>query len=167
MKSINKSYVEKFYMNGKSSITEVKHRIPALVQNDGEMIGFRFYNQEFMVDGESVVCAGKKYNFSERFYFGKRLTLSEVKEKFGNDPNKQIFIANAETNGNDAFCFTQVGYLIVLEEGDQIYDEYYANQKSYMEQAIKGISGETMSYEDFLIRNYFQENEDVSVKRKV
>lgn len=168
----NKSYVEKFYINGKSSIEEVKYRLPELIKNDGEMIGFRFFNQEFLINGKSR-HALKKYNFSEYFYFGKRLNLSEVKEQFGNNKDYEIFISNMENNGYDSFCYTQVGILVVLEDGDQIYDEYYENKKQYMNEVIKSLGEKGISYEDFLLENGYvdkdffnQEESSILIQKK-
>lgn len=55
MEKVKKSYVEKIYRGvlfSESSISEVEERDPMKIENDGEMQGFRFYDKEFVVDGE-------------------------------------------------------------------------------------------------------------------
>ena len=55
MEKITKTYVEKIYRGllfSESSIKEVAERNPMQVENDGKMQGFRFYDKEYVVDGE-------------------------------------------------------------------------------------------------------------------
>ena len=58
MEKVTKSYVEKIYRGilfSESSISEVEERDPMQVANDGKMEGFRFYDKEFVVDGDKVM----------------------------------------------------------------------------------------------------------------
>lgn len=42
-------------MFSESSIKEVAERNPMQVENDGKMQGFRFYDKEYVVDGEKLM----------------------------------------------------------------------------------------------------------------
>lgn len=58
MEKITKTYVEKIYRGllfSESSIKEVAERNPMQVENDGKMQGFRFYDKEYVVDGEKLM----------------------------------------------------------------------------------------------------------------
>ena len=97
MEKVTKSYVEKIYRGilfSESSISEVEERDPMQVANDGKMEGFRFYDKEFVVDGDKSYDGDKsnfpnwiyyiermsfKSNISNWIYFGKRMSLEEVK----------------------------------------------------------------------------------------
>lgn len=85
MEKVTKSYVEKIYRGilfSEPSISEVEERDPMQVANDGKMQGFRFYDKEFVVDGDKSYD-GDKSNFSNWIYFGKRMSLEEVKAQYG------------------------------------------------------------------------------------
>lgn len=127
MEKVTKSYVEKIYMGilfSKSSVSEVTERDPMQVVNDGTMQGFRFYDKDFVLDGEKIYD-GEKSNFSNWIYFGKRMSLEEVKSQFGHGPNNyRILISILENNNYKYVCHTQVGgYFLPMEEGDMTYDE--------------------------------------------
>ena len=70
MEKVTKSYVEKIYRGilfSEPSISEVEERDPMQVANDGKMQGFRFYDKEFVVDGDKSYD-GDKSNFSTWVY---------------------------------------------------------------------------------------------------
>lgn len=128
MKKITKTYVEKIYRGllfSESSIKEVTERNPMQIENDGKMQGFRFYDKEYVVDGEKTYD-GEKSNYSRWIYFGKRYSLDEIKAKYGNNPDYRILISNMECNGYNYVCHTQAGSFLPMEEGDMTFAEYIA-----------------------------------------
>ena len=131
MEKVKKSYVEKIYRGilfSESSISEVEERDPMKVENDGSMQGFRFYDKEFVVDGEKSYD-GEKSNYSNWIYYGKRLSLDEVKTQYGNNPNYRILISNMEGNGYQYVCHTQAGSFLPMQEGDMTFDELVAQKE--------------------------------------
>ena len=84
MKKIKKSFVEKIYKGlifNDTLVDEVQKRDPMLIKNDGKMVGFRFFDQELIVDGDNIY-KGNKSNYSDIVYFGKRYTKDEILNKY-------------------------------------------------------------------------------------
>lgn len=153
MKKITKTYVEKIYRGllfSESSIKEVTERNPMQIENDGKMQGFRFYDKEYVVDGEKTYD-GEKSNYSRWIYFGKRYSLDEIKAKYGNNPDYRILISNMECNGYNYVCHTQAGSFLPMEEGDMTFAEYIAKHSKEknairMFENLKKHIGERISY---------------------
>lgn len=126
MEKITKTYVEKIYRGilfSESSIQEVTERDPMKIENDGKMQGFRFYDVEYVVDGDKTY-EGETVNYSGWIFFGKRYSLDEIKTKYGNKPDYRILISNMECNGHNYVCHTQAGSFLPMEEGDITFIEY-------------------------------------------
>ncbi len=155
MEKVTKSYVEKIYRGilfSESSISEVEERDPMQVANDGKMQGFRFYDKEFVVDGDKSYD-GDKSNFSNWIYFGKRMSLEEVKAQYGNNSSYSILISNMENNNYQYVCHTQAGSFLPMEEGDMTFDELVAAKEQDKEVQAKAMFdklrehiGEDVSY---------------------
>lgn len=155
MEKVTKSYVEKIYRGilfSEPSIAEVEERDPMQVANDGKMQGFRFYDKEFVVDGEKSYD-GDKSNYSNWIYFGKRMSLEEVKAQYGNDSSYSILISNMENNNYQYVCHTQAGSFLPMEEGDMTFDELIAAKEQDKEAQAKAMFdklrehiGEDVSY---------------------
>ena len=155
MKKVTKSYVEKIYRGllfSEPSITKVEERDPMKVENDGKMQGFRFYDKEFVVDGDKSYD-GEKSNFSNWIYFGKRMSLEEVKSQYGKNPNYSILISNMENNNYQYICHTQAGSFLPMEDGDMTFDEVVASKTQDKETQAKAMFdklrehiGEIVSY---------------------
>lgn len=155
MEKVTKSYVEKIYRGilfSEPSIAEVEERDPMQVANDGKMQGFRFYDKEFVVDGEKSYD-GDKSNYSNWIYFGKRMSLEEVKAQYGNDSSYSILISNMENNNYQYVCHTQAGSFLPMEEGDMTFDELVAAKEQDKEDQAKAMFdklrehiGEDVSY---------------------
>lgn len=142
MEKVKKSYVEKIYRGvlfSESSSSEVEERDPMKIENDGEMQGFRFYDKEFVVDGEKSF-GGEKSNFSKWIFLGKRLSLDEVKALYGNNPDYRILISNMEENGYQYVCYTQVGSFLPMQEGDMTFDELVV-QKEHIGEDVSSQDG--------------------------
>lgn len=126
MEKITRSYLEKIYRGiffGDSIVEEVEERNPLLIENDGSIQGFRFYDIDFIIDGEDEY-KDKKTNYSNWIFFGKRISLDEVKTKYGNNKEYRILIGNMEINNWNYVCETQVGSFLPFQDGDMTYDEY-------------------------------------------
>lgn len=155
MEKVTKSYVEKIYRGilfSESSISEVEERDPMQVANDGKMQGFRFYDKEFVVDDDKSYD-GDKSNFSNWIYFGKRMSLEEVKAQYGNNSSYSILISNMENNNYQYVCHTQAGSFLPMEEGDMTFDELVAAKEQDKEVQAKAMFdklrehiGEDVSY---------------------
>lgn len=155
MEKVTKSYVEKIYRGilfSEPSVEEVTERDPMQVENDGQMQGFRFYDKEYVVDGEKSYD-GETSNYSNWIYFGKRFSLDEIKAKYGNNPDYRILISNMECNGYNYVCHTQVGSFLPMEEGDMTFDELIAQKEQDKEAKAKAMFdklrehiGEDVSY---------------------
>lgn len=155
MEKVTKSYVEKIYRGilfSEPSVEEVTERDPMQVENDGQMQGFRFYDKEYVVDGEKSYD-GETSNYSNWIYFGKRFSLDEIKAKYGTNPDYRILISNMECNGYNHVCHTQVGSFLPMEEGDMTFDELIAQkeqdkeaQAKAMFEKLKQHIGEDVSY---------------------
>lgn len=155
MEKVTKSYVEKIYRGllfSDSSVAEVTERDPMQVKNDGQMQGFRFYDKEFVVDGEKSYD-GETSNYSNWIYFGKRLSLDEIKAQYGNNPDYRILISNMEGNGYQYVCHTQAGSFLPMEQGDMTFDELIAQKEQDKESKAKAMFdklrehiGEDVSY---------------------
>lgn len=155
MEKVTKSYVEKIYRGilfSEPSIAEVEERDPMQVANDGKMQGFRFYDKEFVVDGEKSYD-GDKSNYSNWIYFGKRMSLEEVKAQYGNDSSYSTLISNMENNNYQYVCHTQAGSFLPMEEGDMTFDELVAAKEQDKEAQAKAMFdklrehiGEDVSY---------------------
>ena len=155
MEKVTKSYVEKIYRGilfSESSISEVEERDPMQVANDGKMQGFRFYDKEYVVDGDKSYD-GDKSNFSNWIYFGKRMSLEEVKAQYGNNSSYSILISNMENNNYQYVCHTQAGSFLPMEEGDMTFDELVAAKEQDKEVQAKAMFdklrehiGEDVSY---------------------
>ena len=106
------------------------------VANDGKMEGFRFYDEEFVVDGDKSYD-GDKSNFSNWIYFGKRMSLEEVKAQYGNDSRYSLLISNMENNNYQYACHTQAGSFLPMKEGDMTFDELVAAKEQDKEAQAK------------------------------
>lgn len=155
MEKVTKSYVEKIYRGilfSEPSVEEVTERDPMQIKNDGQMQGFRFYDKEYVVDGKKSYD-GETSNYSNWIYFGKRLSLDEIKSKYGNNPDYRILISNMEGNGYQYVCHTQAGSFLPMEEGDMTFDELVAQKEQDKEAKAKAMFdklrehiGEDVSY---------------------
>ncbi len=155
MEKVTKSYVQKIYRGlffSEPSTEEVTERDPMIVKNDGKMHGFRFYDKEFIVYGEKNY-GGEESNYSNWIYFGKRLSLDDVKSQYGDNPDYKILISNMECNNYQYVCHTQAGSFLQMEEGDITFEEFIAQKMQDKESKAKEMFdklrehlGEIVSY---------------------
>lgn len=154
MKKTTKKYVEYLYPGlivSETSRKEIDHTDPAKVIVDENTIGFRFVEQEFVIDGDEEY-KGKEKNHTNWFYIGKRLTLAEVKRRFGNNTEYSILISNMENNNINSVCMTKFGNFMPMEDADITLDEYISKnnkekQAIQMFENLKKHIGEQVSYE--------------------
>lgn len=141
MEKVTKSYVEKIYRGllfSNPSVEEVEERDPKKIKNDGSMQGFRFYDKEFIVDGEKTYD-GETSNYSNWIYFGKRLSLDEIKTQYGNNPDYKILISNMENNNYQCVCHTQAGSFLPMKDGDKTYEELVSEKEEDKESKAKAM----------------------------
>ena len=130
MVKVTKTFAEKLYP-GVFFVDylreEVHDRNPLQIENDGKMIGFKFYDQEFIID-DGDIYDGKTSNYSNYYIFGKRYSLDEIKamrEESGPNERLDILINNMDSLGYDYVCHTQVDTYFPLVDNDITMDEYY------------------------------------------
>lgn len=155
MEKVTKSYVEKSYRGllfSETSVAEIEERNPMKVENDGKMQGFRFYDKEFVIDGEKTYD-GETSNYSNWIYYGKRMSFDEVKKQYGNNPDYRTLIFNMEANDYNYVCHTQAGSFLPMEEGDMTFEEFVATKEQDKEDLAKAMFdklrehiGEDVSY---------------------
>ena len=151
MKKITKTYVEKIYKGDiltQSSIEEIDDRNPMKVENDGKIQGFRFYDKEYILDGEKIY-KGIKTNYSGFIYYGKRYSLDKFIEEYGDNPDYNFLIRKMKSNDYNYVCQTQNDAFIPMREVDITLDEYEEKLESTankMFEKLKEHIGEDVTY---------------------
>lgn len=155
---VKKSYVEKLYRGFfvcDSAFIEISERDPMKVENDGIMEGFRFFDKKFFINGKNI--GGLDLNYSNWIYFGKRMSLAQVKELYGSNPDYRVLINNMENNKDKYVCHTQNGSFLIMEKGDMTYDEIVIQKELEKEIKAKAMFdklrehiGEEVSYTAWL-----------------
>lgn len=153
MKKTTKKYVEYLYpglIASETSREVIDHNDPTKVNVSENAIGFRFVEQEFVIDGDEEF-KGKEKNYTNWFYIGKRLTLADVEKRFGKDPKYSILISNMKNNHIDSVCMTRFGNFMSMENGDITLDEYIRKndkekQAIQMFENLKKHIGKTVTY---------------------
>ena len=105
---MQKTYVEILYPGAFVSETEVRpvqSRDPTKVQAPKNCFGYRFFDREEVVSGDEVL-AGKPKNYSGIHYFGRVMTLDEVKAEV---PNFSTLVNNMQGNKWDKVVRTRCG----------------------------------------------------------
>jgi len=115
-------YIEWMYpgiISTDTSSEKIDHRDPQRVDKMKERVfAFRFFDRT-VVDGEELL--GKDKNPSGIYYLGGSvMTLAEVKDKYGDDPDKRILISNMENNGYDRIVMTKFGQSMPLNDQDRV-----------------------------------------------
>ena len=120
-----KSFIEKQFLPGvfgEDEIEEIEERDPHKVQYDGSMIGFRFFDVDFIEDNGKIF-ESDSYNYSKRYVFGQKFSYDEIVEMYGNDPNHRILIMNMEGNHINFVGRNNHGGFFEIKDDDIMYDE--------------------------------------------
>ena len=126
MEKVVVNYVQKLYAGiifNDIVEEEIEKRSPMLVENDGIMQGFRFYDVEYMMDNDKM-CDTNVTNYSNWIYYGTRYSLEEIISKYGNNPKFKSLIRNMRDSKCKFACLTQAGKYQPLQIGDMTYNEY-------------------------------------------
>lgn len=86
---MKKTYVEIWYPSPLASKTEVRlvdDRDSTKFQAPENCFGYRFFDREVIFPGDEPVL-GKPQNYSGMFYFGKIVSIEDIKEEFPNSDN--------------------------------------------------------------------------------
>lgn len=117
-------YVEFFYPGSfvaETEVEEVKSKDATKIQVPDGSYGFRFFDrQEITAENEKhepETLYGKPKNYSGVFYFGRIMTLDDVKREM---PDATILIGNMETNKWDKVVKTRCGNFQTFKEEDTI-----------------------------------------------
>ncbi len=113
MKKYTKSYVDVFCNTGAIRSGEVEERDPSIIQNDGYIHGFRFFDISFIED-DGLIYKSTKHNYSKNIYFGRRCTFDEL---------TKIFPLLEDIKKNGSYCLFSDGVFLELDDDDMIYDE--------------------------------------------
>lgn len=127
MKKYTKSYVIKEYSYGEVKYEEVEKRNPYDIQDDGIIHCFSFCDVSFIED-DGMIYSTKRYNYSNKVYFGTRYTLEEYAKLFGSR-YPLLVRAFIESNVSNICLIRNDGGCVSLKDGDITYDELM-NQKS-------------------------------------
>lgn len=115
-----KHYVEFIYLGSLTatySSQEISARNPELVSLPENAFGYRFYTT--VVIDSTGSRASKDY--SGWYYQGEKLSLPELKERFGNNPDYAALIFNMEVNNIDYVVMTKFGSALFLRDSDTVF----------------------------------------------
>lgn len=112
-----------FYNNGGiNRTTDLISNDSKINYNIDRLIGFRLY------DGMQS---------DPWIYFGKRLTLAEIKKRYADNPNFTSLIELMETGNYPAACLTRYNNYLMMQPDDMTLDEYFA--KNITEEAAPNV----------------------------
>ncbi|MEK6915515.1 MAG: hypothetical protein AABW89_03165 [Nanoarchaeota archaeon] len=113
-----KHYVEFLYPGSffnESSTQEVEARDPSVVQTPREAFGYAFFDRQEYVAQDGEVLVGRPRNRSGMHYFGKLMSLAEVKREV---PNSDILQSNMKSNGLKRVVKTRRGNFQPFNKND-------------------------------------------------
>lgn len=119
---MQKTYVESLYPGAfvsETKVIPVDSRDATKFQAPKGCFGFRFFDREEVVSGDEVLV-GKPKNYSGIHYFGRAMTLDDVKREV---PNSDILVRNMQGNGWDLVVKTRCGNFQPLTSLDTIVAE--------------------------------------------
>lgn len=164
MEKKKNNYVEKLYHDKllKSlTICELSKRDPLQVKNDGKVVKFRFYDEVLDCDN---TCYPNKVNVSCWYYFGKRLSLEEIKSL----PRNLVIdalIANMEKSNCKYACKTHDGVYVLMEEDAVTFEEYVGIKEENMFlfyqpmfHKLKNFVGKKVKYTMWYYGKLYEEN---------
>ena len=103
-----------------------------------DVLCFRYFDRDHIVDNGREYLGDAK-NYSNWFYNGKRVSLEEIKEKHGDEPEYKELIDYMERNNLNFACTNSTGFgswfsdrYIPMEKNGVTYEEYrkaYDNQR--------------------------------------
>ena len=90
------------------------------VEAPKECFGYRFFDRQESVAKDGEVLIGGAKNYSGTHYFGKLMTLGDVKREV---PNSNILVSNMEVNGYDRVVRTRKGNFQTFTDEDTLIAE--------------------------------------------
>ncbi len=117
-----KHYVEFFYqgaLDTETEVQEIKDRRLSRSEIPGSCFGYRFFDRQEAVDGKTIV--ENPQNYSGMTYFGRAMTLAEVKREM---PDARLLISNMENPalGWDRVVKTRHGNVRPLRLEDRVFE---------------------------------------------
>lgn len=103
------TYLEILYPGVMFSETEQKKvlsRDPSKVKIPNKAYGFRFYDRTEITTADGELLAGQPKNYSGTFYFGKEMTIDDVRREI---PNPSTLLSNMRSNGWKKVVKTRLG----------------------------------------------------------
>ena len=126
MEKITKTYVQKVYpgiMRSDTYVSEVEDRDPLKIENNGDMLCFRFFDKEIIKDKNKTYISDE-INSSNWFFFGTRLTENDIKLLLGESKKCRIILRRMKEDGYKYICHTDFDTFLPMEEGDTTMNEY-------------------------------------------
>lgn len=126
MEKTIKTYVQKIYKNvivDDIFVSEVEDRDPLEIKTNGSMIGFRFFDKEFIKDGNKTYIS-EELNYSPWYFFGTRLSEADIKLVYGNTKGGKIILKRMKEDGYKYVCHTDLDTFLPMEQGDTTINEY-------------------------------------------
>ncbi len=121
------SYIVRLYYDGSNgkNIRPVHEKIdsrdPSKVVDDGEAIGFYFYDVVILNDDPASEVRGIDTNYSGKFYYGEKFTYDDLANK--NDANSKEVARRMKATDTDVVCRTRNGLWFPLEDGARLYSD--------------------------------------------
>ena len=136
MKKVIKSYAEKICSRSLISdikIEEVKSKEPELFLNDNIVQAIRFYDIEYIIDKDKTYSSEKE-NVTNWIYYGRRMSVAELKRIHGNDPKYSTVISTAEESGCEYVCITKRGVVLLVNDTGITFEEYISKKQKSEEE---------------------------------
>lgn len=114
-----KQYVEFMYPGAffsETEVREVKERDPTKLEVPQGCFGYRFFERQEVQEGGETLF-GQPRNYSGTTYFGKAMTIADVKREM---PDAKTLISNMENNGWDKVVKTRRGNFQPLQLEDRV-----------------------------------------------
>lgn len=145
MEKIVRTYAETLCRDGGLHVSqdgqEVDSRNPEQFDCNENVLGFRFYNQDFIVDSNRTYV-GDKSDYSNWYYFGDRMSLEDMTRTCSDNESLIDFIIqygiskgsvalitkNMERDNVDSICVFR-NHAVVMNESDITMSEYVSSKK--------------------------------------
>lgn len=131
-----KYYVQKLYKDLLTIDEEIITKNPNNIKKDNNLLGIRYYEQEVItIDGK--IYQSIKENYSPWIYFGKRMSMEQVKSLCKINSNFNLTLKLMEENNINYICFTNLGTYIPLEQENLTFEEL---QEKYQNEQLKKLN---------------------------
>lgn len=121
------SYIVRLYYDGAKGKgyrpvhEKIDSRDPSKVVDDGEAIGFYFYDAVIIAGDPASEVNGIGTNYSGKIYYGEKFTYDDLANK--DDVHSKEVARRMKASNVDVVCRARNGLWFPLEDGARIYSE--------------------------------------------